>query len=1218
MSTNNPYDERDICTGVANDSIHQLNKLDKSLGNRKRRRIYPLTYIQAVFDAKSGTRLDAILDMVNSIYLPWKGTARATRIQVPFKVRRKGLMISYRNIDNEIITEKCITDDCVKDDIFGLDSSWVLITDALPISGNVTIGSNGNWFVDGEDTGFKAQGPKGENGVPLQPRLSEDKTKIEYSLDGEVWQELFPLDLVTPTIEFSEPVGLEPGSTPTVTNIGDDYKVNLQLGLPKAPSVSVGSTTTIGEGNQAKVTNSGTPYAPVLNFQIPKGDTGRGITILGFQDTFELLKQNITEPEIGDVYCVGTTDPYHAYVWTNIYNAETQETTQDWKDLGQINKDTTVIVNDLGDREDVAMSQKGISNVYNNLSIKIIENNFAISPDIIDGIEYNAITFFGSIIKKVRVRWDKNTLKDQGQKWTVSYLYVKSVEDSDPNDGLLQFSQIIDGEVYNYRGINIYDYGYYRGYSGLLEIKNAQPFGPSISFDLTLDCSAIELDVIYRYGNTQDSLYAGKIWILPELYYDTSDITLLKDSYFYNITVNKGKDYPIEYEDGVSHILNNFVLDASLICENKYRVNIAYINRTTTNTELWDNTIGFHIFDNEGNRLTFEPIYFKHDIDIQVGKTGLLYKEYNILDFNLYIRIVWYLDEMPNQGRYGVSSDQEYYNKIPFSESVYIPIPRIGSEDSYYYNIHVNYDKDFPVWIDPEVQRDNTAISYLRKFLLDAIIITSDEDNKYTYEVAYFNRNEVNEGQYDNSIQLVRRERENLSGSFNIITINHIDDIKNGNKFWFTYKWGNDIIRLYLDASVLPQIGNWKISNGASDAPANDGKQYIEKYCYLYYPSSSSDSLRNQDQIAKVVGEKLYIGSKFDEGNDILITFEKCMFNNLMTFSKVGLSENKYAYPLPDADRYPSEILNSATSDNIGPINLLDGGWCGGNHSYKDEGKVKTAETISFGFYSNGKKLSDGDTIVSKSIEVRVKNRIYNPSIAPSDEETILKTELCIEDVIYKIENGSILVYLSHTYTNENPVTVSNYYGMQSMCAFEDYIMTPNGLYNSFTTVSNVTNFSKSSYPNFNRFIETNIDKTKYQATYLLNYKDGNHSYLSGDNSIFIRSSEKCYHNILRSNLINKGDIIEWAGVYTWFIPIIDNDDILIYMSKINNSEYLFIDIKKTISKTYIEMPTQLIGKNFKIVEKSDSITFDSNVIGAKGIEISSSSSGVLILSFDF
>lgn len=368
MSTNNPYDERDICTGVANDSIHQLNKLDKSLGNRKRRRIYPLTYIQAVFDAKSGTRLDAILDMVNSVYLPWKGTARATRIQVPFKVRRKGLMISYRNIDNEIITEKCITDECVKDDIFGLDSSWVLITDALPISGNVTIGSNGNWFVDGEDTGFKAQGPKGENGVPLQPRLSEDKTKIEYSLDGEVWQELFPLDLVTPTIEFSEPVGLEPGSTPTVTNIGDDYNVNLQLGLPKAPSVSVGSTTTIGEGNQAKVTNSGTPYAPVLNFQIPKGDTGRGITIKGFYPDLSTLQEKVTAPAIGDVYCVGSAEPYEGYVWTNVYSSESQSSSPAWQPLGQINKDTTVIVNDLGDREDVAMSQKGVTMNYNYLA----------------------------------------------------------------------------------------------------------------------------------------------------------------------------------------------------------------------------------------------------------------------------------------------------------------------------------------------------------------------------------------------------------------------------------------------------------------------------------------------------------------------------------------------------------------------------------------------------------------------------------------------------------------------------------------------------------------------------------------------------------------------------------------------------------------------------------------------------------------------------------
>ena len=293
-------------------------------------------------------------------------------------------MISYRNIDNEIITEKCILEECIKDDLFKLDSSWVRITDALPVSGNVTIGSNGNWFVDGEDTGFKAQGPKGDNGVPLQPRLSEDGTKIEYSLDGEEWKELFPLSLITPNISFEEPVGLEPGATPTVENVGDGFNVNLQFGLPKAPEVNVGSTTTIGEGNQAKVTNSGTPYAPVLNFQIPKGDTGRGITIKGFYPDLSTLQEKITSPAIGDVYCVGSAEPYTGYVWTNVYSLESQTAAPAWQSIGTISKDTTILVNDLGDREDVGMTQKGVTEEYEfikNTRTVFNVNNYVDSSD---------------------------------------------------------------------------------------------------------------------------------------------------------------------------------------------------------------------------------------------------------------------------------------------------------------------------------------------------------------------------------------------------------------------------------------------------------------------------------------------------------------------------------------------------------------------------------------------------------------------------------------------------------------------------------------------------------------------------------------------------------------------------------------------------------------------------------------------------------------------
>lgn len=286
--------ERDICTGIGNNTIHQLNKLDEKLGKRKRVRIYPITYIQAVYDAKTGTRLDNFLNMVNSIYLPWRGTAKSTRLQVPYHLRRKGLMISYRNIDNEIITEKCILEDCIKDDLFKLDSSWVRITDALPVSGNVTIGSNGNWFVDGEDTGFKAQGPKGDNGQV--PYLKLGNGYIQYSYDEETWYELLPIIDITPAIAIGEVETLPSGSKATVSNSSSDKDAVLNFGIP-------------------------------MGFPGTKGDKGDGFTIQGFKDSEENLPSTGTS---GEAWAVGTTSPYSLYMW--------DETTSDWKNLGTLNE----------------------------------------------------------------------------------------------------------------------------------------------------------------------------------------------------------------------------------------------------------------------------------------------------------------------------------------------------------------------------------------------------------------------------------------------------------------------------------------------------------------------------------------------------------------------------------------------------------------------------------------------------------------------------------------------------------------------------------------------------------------------------------------------------------------------------------------------------------------------------------------------------------------
>ena len=179
-------ERKDICEGYERDSVQQLDKLAKD--KNERFPIYPLTYIQAVYDARTKERLDSILWKCNNVYLPWMGSAGDTRIQLPFWMRRKGIIITYKNLDDETITEKLTYDLCIADDFFRLDSSWTRITDALPVGGNITIGSNGNWFQDGVDSGFKAQGPKGDNG--LIPMLRTVNNKLQYSYDGEVWNEI--------------------------------------------------------------------------------------------------------------------------------------------------------------------------------------------------------------------------------------------------------------------------------------------------------------------------------------------------------------------------------------------------------------------------------------------------------------------------------------------------------------------------------------------------------------------------------------------------------------------------------------------------------------------------------------------------------------------------------------------------------------------------------------------------------------------------------------------------------------------------------------------------------------------------------------------------------------------------------------------------------------------------------------------------------------------
>lgn len=304
-------------------------------------------YLDTIYQREDMAPLTDILSGFNMYYLSYCGSRQLTRLQVPNHLRRDGLWITYKLYDDTIITE-WYNSDLIDDDNFKLDKYWKDGTNHLV--GDITIGSNGNWYINGEDSGFPARGEKGDT---ILVRVNVVDKVIEYSYNGKIWKTMFSLDLITPVITFSPIKSLEPGQLPTIENIGDSFNIELQFGLPTSPKVNigtvtyekgaipqvinrgtpydaildfilpatntiaVGTTTTTSPGTKAKVTNGGTAFDAVFNFSIPqgekgvKGDKGDGWSILGFKDNIEALPD---DGSLGDTYLVGTTSPYHVYM----------------------------------------------------------------------------------------------------------------------------------------------------------------------------------------------------------------------------------------------------------------------------------------------------------------------------------------------------------------------------------------------------------------------------------------------------------------------------------------------------------------------------------------------------------------------------------------------------------------------------------------------------------------------------------------------------------------------------------------------------------------------------------------------------------------------------------------------------------------------------------------------------------------------------------------
>ncbi len=325
---------------------------------------------------------------------------------------------------------------------------------------------------------------------------------------------------------------------------------------------------------------------------------------------------------------------------------------------------------------------------------------------------------------------------------------------------------------------------------------------------------------------------------------------------------------------------------------------------------------------------------------------------------------------------------------------------------------------------------------------------------------------------------------------------------------------------------------------------------------------------------AKLTGNNLMVSVDSGDADEMCFCFRPCMQNKLMTFSHVGLRES-----LVDSVRDPSDMLrdttmrwlNSATSDNIGPVGVNGyANFVGGNHLWQapDEygtpgkgaaTKVLTAVCDSFLILADGAPLASGVLTECRQITVEVWNTLMDPLVPPLDGAKALHSPLIGEHARYTLEHNTIVVDMEHSYYKD--FTVSRYYGMQSMFVGEDEIFTPSGVYRSWTIQEAVLNFKKSRCPWLSHFVERQPSGW-CQTTWLMNDGLGSHEFIQDDAPIFVRGSRKCYHVLMNNTPVMAGERHSWRGAYVWSRPDVDDDFLFMTRGRINGRELVFIDTK--------------------------------------------------------
>lgn len=273
--------------------------------------VSPITSIRAVKSAETGYTLDDILTGFNMLFLSYNVSAELTRLQVPLSFRREGLWVTYVTYDKTVVTEWYNSND-IDDDTWKSDANWRQGSNMLV--GDISISSEGNWVINGVDTGSKAQGPSGTN-----PILRNNQNKLEVSYDeGKTWSVI------------SEYIAAWFRFTGTIGNNQADNIGKIQI------SRDNGSTWTDLSG---EFTNN--------------------LHIKGYVNSIANLPSNAAQ---GDIYGVGPTyDPSDTEHTNPIYQLYVKNNVG-WVNNGRFTSISAGVVQETGNSENLVMSQKAITN----------------------------------------------------------------------------------------------------------------------------------------------------------------------------------------------------------------------------------------------------------------------------------------------------------------------------------------------------------------------------------------------------------------------------------------------------------------------------------------------------------------------------------------------------------------------------------------------------------------------------------------------------------------------------------------------------------------------------------------------------------------------------------------------------------------------------------------------------------------------------------------